>query len=542
MPVPIIDLFAGPGGLGEGFASLKGHKQQPFFEIGLSIEKTEVAHRTLTLRAVFRRLRGTKEVRHYYRHIRGEIDEAAFRSIPAVAKAFEHAAVEARCLELGKSDADSIDTEIQTALNGQETWVLIGGPPCQAYSLAGRSRRANDKDFHKDEKHFLYKEYLRIIQVHKPTVFVMENVKGLLSSKHAGSPMFEKIIADLSSPAKGLEYEIRSFTKKGNSDSLEPEDYLIHSERYGIPQSRHRVILLGVRKGLGVPQHQLLVPMPRPVTVKQAIDDLPKIRSRLSRGDSLEAWRSAVQAAPTYVNGWRAENKSAMIEMMKTFAAAATSSSTGGAFTARKYKRPKKSTELQQWLDDRSLGGVCQHEARAHMASDLARYLFAASFAHLHGYFPRLEVFPPKLLPDHLNVKFLSESEAIPFRDRFRVQCKSEPATTIVAHIAKDGHYYIHYDPSQCRSLTVREAARLQTFPDNYFFAGNRTEQYTQVGNAVPPLLAHKLARIVRSLLNETNRKKRRQVSYRMHNKSPMESVRRGVSKQAHVPLTAEAD
>lgn len=138
MPVPIIDLFAGPGGLGEGFASLRGHKRQPFFEIVLSIEKDAVAHRTLTLRAVFRRLRGTCDVRHYYSYIRGEIDEAAFRSIPAVASAFEHAAVEARCLELGKSDEASIDREIHAALKGQETWVLIGGPLCQAYSLAGR--------------------------------------------------------------------------------------------------------------------------------------------------------------------------------------------------------------------------------------------------------------------------------------------------------------------------------------------------------------------------------------------------------------------
>lgn len=511
MPVPIIDLFAGPGGLGEGFASLRDHKRHPFFEIGLSIEKDAVAHRTLTLRALFRRLRGTKHVKHYYSYIRGEIDEGTFRGIPAVASAFKHAATEARCLELGKSDENSIDREIRTALKGQATWVLIGGPPCQAYSVAGRSRRANDKEFHKDEKHFLYKEYLRIIQVHRPTIFVMENVKGLLSSKHAGNPIFEKITADLSMPAEGLEYEIRSFTKRGHGGSLKPTDYLIHSERYGIPQNRHRVILLGVRKGLGMPQHQLLTPLSSPVTVGQTIEDLPRIRSKLSRGDSVEAWREAIQAAPSYVKGWRSENESAMIETMRAFGAAATSTTTGGAFIPQNFRRPKKPTALQQWLLDRSLGGVCQHEARAHMASDLARYLFSASFAQSWRYSPRLDMFPPRLLPDHINVHVERGSEAIPFKDRFRVQCWNEPATTVVAHLAKDGHYFIHYDPSQCRTLTVREAARLQTFPDNYFFAGNRTEQYTQVGNAVPPLLAHKLARIVRSLLNEMNRRKRTQ-------------------------------
>ena len=541
MPVPIIDLFAGPGGLGEGFASLKAHGGKTFFEIGLSIEKNPVAHRTLTLRAVFRRLRGTRDVRHYYSYIRGEIDEAAFRRIPAVASAFTHAEREARCLELGKSDESGIDNEIRAALKDQDTWVLIGGPPCQAYSLAGRSRRAKDKAFHKDEKHFLYREYLRIIKVHKPTIFVMENVKGLLSSQHSGDPMFERIITDLSTPTDGLEYEIRSFVKAGSADSLEPVDYVIAAERYGIPQSRHRVILLGVRKDAGVPRHELLVPAARPVTVRQTIDDLPRIRSRLSRGDSLEAWRHAVQAGPAYLKGWRAENASSMMETMRAFAAAAMSATTGGAFIAKDYKRPKKPTEIQQWLHDRSLGGVCQHEARAHMASDLARYLFSASFAHSHGYFPRLNIFPPKLLPDHINVHIERGDEAIPFKDRFRVQCRNEPATTVVAHIHKDGHYYIHYDPAQCRSLTVREAARLQTFPDNYFFAGNRTEQYTQVGNAVPPLLAHKLAKVVCSLLNQMNRRRRRKVG-ESSRKDQTVSASGQAARRVQIPLLLEAD
>lgn len=512
MPIPIIDLFAGPGGLGEGFSSLRDHKREPVFEIGLSIEKDPVAHRTLTLRAVFRQLRGTKHIQHYYSYIRNEIDEATFRKVPAIAEAFAHAEKEARCLELGKADEEGIDNEIRAALGGKDTWVLIGGPPCQAYSLAGRSRRANDETFKDDVKHFLYREYLRIIKVHRPTIFVMENVKGLLSSQHSGSPMFERILADLCAPAPGLEYEIRSFVKKGNSDTLEPIDFVIQAERHGIPQCRHRVILMGVRKDAGASRHDLL-PVRKPVSVKQAIEDLPKIRSRLSRGDSLEAWREAVLAGPSYVSGWGTASERPMTDLMRTSAEAATWTGVGKPFAQKPGRKPKlaEQTELQRWVHDRSLNGFCQHEARSHMPSDLARYLFAACFAQSAKYSPRLDVFPPRLLPKHNNVTQERDStEAIPFKDRFRVQCARDPATTIVSHIAKDGHYYIHYDPTQCRSLTVREAARLQTFPDNYFFAGNRTEQYTQVGNAVPPLLANKLAKIVRGLLAGLNRDTRR--------------------------------
>jgi DNA (cytosine-5)-methyltransferase 1 len=256
-----------------------------------------------------------------------------------------------------------------------------------------------------------------------------------------------------------------------------------------------------------MPQHPLLEPTSSPATVEQAIGDIPPIRSRLSRGDSMDAWLKAVRSAPSHVRGWRAGGDgSAVLDAMRTAAnRAAGITTTGGAFIPRSRQKIEKLTDLQRWLYDLNQGGICQHESRSHMALDLARYLFSACFAEKNGYSPVLNVYPPGLLPNHVNVQGGRKSD-IPFNDRFRVQCRNNPATTVVAHIAKDGHYYIHYDPAQCRSLTVREAARLQTFPDNYFFMGNRTEQYTQVGNAVPPLLAYRLAGIVRNLLNEMNK------------------------------------
>ena len=158
---------------------------------------------------------------------------------------------------------------------------------------------------------------------------------------------------------------------------------------------------------------------------------------------------------------------------------------------ARLDRTPRRSTtgcgvpELQ---------GVIQHEARSHMRSDLQRYLFASCFAKEVGNFPDARPLSAGSSAEPRE-RQNGGSGSTPFADRFRVQCADQPSSTSSSHIAKDGHYYIHYDPSQCRSLTVREAARLQTFPDDYFFEGNRTQQYVQVGNAVPPLLARRSRR-----------------------------------------------
>ncbi|MBE7539556.1 MAG: DNA cytosine methyltransferase [Opitutaceae bacterium] len=158
-----------------------------------------------------------------------------------------------------------------------------------------------------------------------------------------------------------------------------------------------------------------------------------------------------------------------------------------------------QSRKLSSWLDGSVVGGVLNHNSRGHMASDLRRYFFWSAYAAVHERSPSLADVPHYLRPNHENVK--GDAKDIPFADRFRVQLSGRPSTTITCHIAKDGHYYIHHDPSQCRSLSVREGARLQTFPDTYFFEGPVTEQYKQVGNAVPPYLAKQIGGLVADIL-----------------------------------------
>lgn len=498
-PIPVVDLFAGPGGLGEGFSSLTDSLGSQIFDVRVSIEKDPVAHRTLSLRALFRSFPKGRAPDCYYDYVRGDITKAEMLAHPSITDAARAAYAEAKNATLGETPREKVDQWIRESIGSSDPWILIGGPPCQAYSIAGRSRMrgADPKAFEDDKRHFLYKEYLRIIRGFGPAIFVMENVKGILTSKHGGSLIFERILEDLSRPGIGLEYDIRSFVVDGRGDGIRPQDFIIEAENFGVPQMRHRVILFGVRRDLSWLNHEVLSTVTTgKVSVQQAISGLPLLRSRLSREpDSFESWLQAIREAPRSLKGWRTKTREKIEQWMREAAARAVAhQSTGGRFVAGDVNTDTTMpTPLRSWYHDPRLGGSTQHETRAHMRSDLHRYMFASCYAAEFDYSPKLAQFPEGLLPDHGNVG----DENVPFADRFRVQIGQYPSTTVVSHISKDGHYYIHPDPSQCRSLTVREAARLQTFPDNYFFEGNRTEQYVQVGNAVPPYLARQIAGVV---------------------------------------------
>lgn len=517
-PIPVVDIFAGPGGLSEGFAALRDAHAQSVFRICISIEKDADAHRTLLLRSFFRQFGKERTPAEYYQYLQGSIDRAAlFAAYPEQAA---KAAAEACHLELSIDTREEARRKIEKAKGSTDLWVLIGGPPCQAYSIAGRSRmRGKEPDDHEkfenDARHYLYREYLRIIADHWPAIFVMENVKGLLSSKIRDEKIFYRILSDLEAPADAVaEYDNvskveRAFNYRifslvvpaGLIDDLEPEDMVIRSEDYGIPQARHRVILLGIRSDLLPVTPDILRKRPE-VTVSEVISGLPPLRSGLTRRkDFPERWLHTLRSVTK--RKWMAEfNGNGHSKLYKKIV------STVAQLDVPEHDLGKEFIEAdidigcyQDWYLDRKIGGVCNHSARRHMRKDLFRYLFAACYADVHKRSPKLCDFPKELLPEHKNARKAVKGSL--FSDRFRVQLGELPATTVTSHISKDGHYFIHPDPLQCRSFTVREAARIQTFPDNYYFEGNRTSQYQQVGNAVPPLLAKQIAEIVHRVLQK---------------------------------------
>ena len=484
MKIPVVDLFAGPGGLNEGFSSFGLDTGEPIFQTIASFEMDQSACNTLAVRGAYRRLLNDELGFEAYRQLHtGEMTLEQAQRNKRFDNAFSASRDEVHCLELGSTTRKQSNLLIRKALdannvNQNSIWALIGGPPCQAYSLAGRSRRRNDDSFNDDAKHFLYREYLAILSDFKPPIFVMENVKGLLSSTHSGSSMFQRIMADLSKPSHAVEYTIHSLKVAGHGGHLQPDDFVLHSEDYGIPQRRHRVILLGIRSDLNIGSLPTLTKSQQS-TVRDAIGELPALRSGLSKSpDNLENWLQVRDRANELFPRIRQGRQRTRLERGLVWQA---------------HSSPSEGSDLMRWLSDKRISGIAQHETRSHMESDLIRYWFAATYAVKHHASPTLRNFPAGLLPKHANVTAVNR----PFEDRFRVQVWDRPSTTIVSHIAKDGHYYIHPDPDQMRSLTVREAARLQTFPDSYLFMGNRTSQFHQIGNAVPPLLAHQIAALV---------------------------------------------
>lgn len=504
--VPVIDLFAGPGGLAEGFSPLGRDVQGNFFKVLLSFEVDPSAYRTLRLRAFLRKFRNDPPY-EYYEFLNGQVlAEPDWRAL--YPSQWRIACNETKRMKLGLKDTTNVlDQHIHQIRKkyGGRT-LLLGGPPCQSYSVIGRARNANSHSYNadSDERQSLYIEFVNALQLLRPAVAVMENVRGLISAQHQGESVFSTIMEALRHAGGKDAYELYALTSedigRSWSEGLPSTEYLVRCEIHGVPQSRHRIFVVCIRRDLAQILPTELIPRLEPimqtVTVADVIGKMPTLRSRLSREDSGIEWRRAMRQAIARVE--RAQ-KNLSHQNERKFRAAVNKAlhSTNASILPFESECGGTTIEdscpvdLENWLFDARLTRLPNNQTRGHNTDDLARYLYAAAFARTFNKSPKDFDFPRVLAPSHASWRTGK------FSDRFRVQLFDKPSSTITSHIAKDGHYFIHPDPAQCRSLTVREAARLQTFPDNYFFQGPRSHQFVQVGNAVPPYLARQIANSV---------------------------------------------
>ncbi|MBF4691585.1 DNA cytosine methyltransferase [Fusibacter ferrireducens] len=406
-----IDLFSGAGGLSEGFIKAG-------FNAVAHVEIDNYACATMETRTAYHKLKEQGKLEIYKSYLKKEIDrEMLFRHIGEDIK--ETVINESISNETIHSIFNRIDTLMKNQ-NITEIPLIIGGPPCQAYSVVGRSRDPNGmKD---DPRNFLYRMYIKFLIKYKPRAFVFENVLGIKSAQNG------KIYENLKREMQEAGYTINN--------------RIIDASKYGVLQRRKRVIIVGWRNDLSY-KYPELEEIDNQYMVSEVFCDLPKL-----------------QAGEADITGkYRATPSKYLVESG--------------------IRKP----------DDI----LTHHVARPHIDRDKKIYLKAIDRWYDKG---------ERLKYTDLEKNEMTHKNTKSFLDRFKVVADNLTySQTVVAHIAKDGHYYIHPDREQCRSLTVREAARLQSFPDDYYFEGPRTSTFKQIGNAVPPILAEQIAKKMKDLL-----------------------------------------
>lgn len=410
-----IDLFAGAGGLSEGFI-------RAGYEPIAHVEMDEAACYTLRTRIAYHYLKKQNKIDLYKQYLKGEINRRElYDHIP------EKLLETVINLPIGGEHNPQIHKAIEAQLNGRNVDLIVGGPPCQAYSLMGRAR--SEDGMKGDYRNYLYVQYGKYLEKYQPKMFVFENVLGI---KSAGAGIY-------------LHNMQRLFDKKGYSMKL----FTVEANNFGVLQNRKRVIILGWKHELSITPPDLeSVKNSSNHTVKEVLSDLPFIHA----GTGADKYLEYSKPATDYLNNSGIRNG---IEILT------------------------------------------QHIARPQTEQDKEIYRLAVEALKEGSRLNYAKL--PSRLKTHKNEKT--------FLDRFKVvDAKASFSQTIVAHIAKDGHYYIHPDIKQNRSLTVRETARLQSFPDDYYFEGvkegkNRTAAFRQIGNAVPVLMADVIAKKTKMLI-----------------------------------------
>ena len=393
-----IDLFAGCGGLSEGF-------YREGFKALAHVEWNHWACETLRTR-----------MRHYgYKDVDKAVIEADITS-------------------------NDIIKKISDAAQNEVPDVIIGGPPCQAYSTAGRVR--DGEKMANDSRNFLFESYVKILEHFKPKFFVFENVTGILSAQAKGKKIFPEVIKAL-----GKKYRVID----------DPEVLTHNTADYGVPQIRKRVIIMGIRKD--IPDCDIL-DLYKDVVKTHYNPETPEVE-RKKRKRFVDV-RQALADLPVVHPGEDA--------------------------SAEKFDYPCDNEFLKR-IGKKGIHPLYDHICRKHNETDIERFRVMIKN---HWSFGEMRRERPDLEHEHARV----------FDNSYVVQWWNLPSKTILAHIHKDGFQFIHPDINQLRTFTVREAARIQSFPDDFVFEGSRGEKFKQIGNAVPVLFAEALAKAIKKNLN----------------------------------------
>jgi DNA (cytosine-5)-methyltransferase 1 len=404
-----IDLFAGAGGLSEGFIKAG-------FSPIAHVEMNKDACDTLRTRTAFHFLKENNRISEYYQYLKGEISRnELWEKLP------ENLLNSVINSEISQQTLPLIFNKIDELIDNVDIDLVIGGPPCQAYSIAGRAR--DPKGMTEDPRNFLYKYYVEFLNRYQPKMFVFENVPGILS---ANNGEYLQMIFDA---VREVGYEL---------------DYkILNSKNFNVLQDRKRVIIIGWKKELKLQYPIFEETEPKYKILKDLFSDLPKINN--------------------------------------------------GQGNLGLVKYSKHTTEYLSKTEIRNgIDFTTQHIARPNNENDLEIYKIAVN---------RWVKESKRLNYAELPQRLIKHSNTKSFTNRFQVVNHDGLSHTIVAHIAMDGHYYIHPDIKQNRSITVREAARIQSFPDDFYFESSRTAAYKQIGNAVPVLMAKGIADKIKEML-----------------------------------------
>ncbi|MCI8498778.1 MAG: DNA cytosine methyltransferase [Bacilli bacterium] len=398
----IIDLFAGAGGLSEGF-------RRNNFNIIAHVEMDKDASNTLRTREAYYYCKANNKLDLYINYITQKISREVFYSqIPneVLNKVINE--------EISDKTLETIFSQIDNTLENDKIIGIIGGPPCQAYSIAGRSRKKDKME--NDPRNYLYLYYLEFLKKYQPKFFVFENVQGILSAKNG------TIFEDIKQRMKKLGYNI---------------DYrLLDSNDFGVVQHRKRIIIIGFKKELNI-EYPKFDDFKTKYNIQELFIDLPKLNDGEINNKYSSETSKCLEELKIREKGWNVLT----------------------------YNQARKLNE-----NDKKIYQICIENKNI-------------KYDEL-----------PEILRKHNNTNS--------FLDRFKVVEYDKPSHTMVAHISKDGHHYIHSDIKQCRSITVREAARIQSFPDDYYFESSRTSAFKQIGNAVPVFMAEQIAKKIEESLN----------------------------------------